>query len=94
MVATGSMSVMTQGEVTHGHQIQRSSWNTKVALLLTSIAAVGFFSLLTLWGQYCSLFLKYFYLFIFRERGREEERQGEKHQCVVASCTPPSGCLA
>ena len=31
-------------------------------------------------------------LFIFRERGREEEREGEKHQCVrdVASCTPPT----
>ena len=23
-----------------------------------------------------------FYLFIFRERGREGERQGEEHQCV------------
>ena len=27
-----------------------------------------------------------FYLFIFRERGREGEREGEKHQCVVVSC--------
>ena len=27
------------------------------------------------------------YLFIFRERGREGERDGEKHPCVVASCT-------
>ena len=35
-------------------------------------------------------FLKRFYLFIFRERGKE----GEKHQCVVASCTPPTGDLA
>ena len=32
-----------------------------------------------------SEFLKSFYLFIFRERGREGEREGEKHQCVVAS---------
>ena len=39
-----------------------------------------------------SLFLR-FYLFIFRERGREEER-GEKHQCLVASHTPPTGDLA
>ena len=31
-----------------------------------------------------------FYLFIFRERRRE----GEKHQCVVASHTPPTGDLA
>ena len=36
----------------------------------------------------------FIYLFTFRERGREEEREGEKHQCVVASCTPPTGDLA
>ena len=35
-----------------------------------------------------------FYLFIFRERGREGERGGKKHQCVVASHTPPTGDLA
>ena len=29
--------------------------------------------------------------FIFRERGREGEREGEKHQCVVASHMPPLG---
>ena len=40
------------------------------------------------------LFLKRFYLFIFRERGREEEREGEKYQCVVASRLPPTGDLA
>ena len=34
-----------------------------------------------------------FYLFIFRERGKEGER-GEKHQCVVASHAPPTGDLA
>ena len=32
-----------------------------------------------------------FYLFIFRERRREGEREGEKHQCVVASWAPPLG---
>ena len=37
---------------------------------------------------------KRFYLFIFKERGREEEREGEKHQCVVASQAPPTGDLA
>ena len=30
----------------------------------------------------------------FRQRGREEEREGEKHQCVVASPAPPIGDLA
>ena len=28
-------------------------------------------------------------LFIFRQRGREGEREGEKHQCVVALCPAP-----
>ena len=36
-------------------------------------------------------FLKRVCLFIFRERGREGERDGEKHQCVVASHMPPTG---
>ena len=40
-----------------------------------------------------SFFLR-FYLFIFRQRGREGEREGEKHQCVVASHVPPTGDLA
>ena len=35
------------------------------------------------------LFLKKFYLLIVRERGKEGERKGEKHQCVVASHAPP-----
>ena len=33
-------------------------------------------------------------LVIFRERGREEEREEEKHQCVFVSRTPPTGDLA
>ena len=37
---------------------------------------------------------KRFYLFIFRERGRDGEREEEKHQCVVSSHTPPTGDLA
>ena len=28
---------------------------------------------------------------MFRQRGREGEREGEKHQCVVASPIPPTG---
>ena len=38
-------------------------------------------------------FFTRFSLFIFRQRGREGEREGEKHQCVVVSCTPPTGNL-
>ena len=33
-------------------------------------------------------------LFYFLERGREREREEEKHQCVVASRAPPTGDLA
>ena len=36
----------------------------------------------------------FIYLFIFRERVREEKRRGEKHQCVVASHMRPTGDLA
>ena len=34
------------------------------------------------------------YLFIFRERGTEGEREEEKHPCVVASQAPATGDLA
>ena len=44
--------------------------------------------------DYASFFLKRFCSFIFRERGREGERGAVKHQCVVASCMPPTGDLA
>ena len=37
------------------------------------------------------LFLKQF---VCRQRGREGEREGEKHQCVVVSHAPPTGDLA
>ena len=35
-----------------------------------------------------------FYLFIFREGGREGEREEERHQCVVATHVAPTGELA
>ena len=53
--------------------------------LYTKCSAYGALS-----NVYDHLFLKRFYLFNFRERGREGEREGEKHQCVVASHTPPN----
>ena len=34
------------------------------------------------------------FIYLCLERGREGEREGEKHQCVVASHTPPTGDLA
>ena len=39
------------------------------------------------------LFIFFKDLFIL-DRGREGEREGEKHQCVVASHVPPTGDLA
>ena len=39
-------------------------------------------------------FFKDFLKFIFRQKGREEEREGEKHQCVVASHMPLTRDLA
>ena len=41
----------------------------------------------------CNGFFKV-YLFIFRVRGREGDREGEKHQCVVSSSVPPTRDLA
>ena len=34
------------------------------------------------------------FIYLFLERGREGEREEEKHQCVAVSCTPPTGDLA
>ena len=39
-------------------------------------------------------FFKRFYLFIFREKGKEGERERQKYHCVVASHAPPTGDLA
>ena len=39
------------------------------------------------------IFLKRFFKFIFRQKGREREREGEKHQLMAASCVP-TGDLA
>ena len=41
--------------------------------------------------KYLLSFFKRFYLFIFRERGWEGERAGEKHHCLVALTWPPLG---
>ena len=34
------------------------------------------------------------FIYLFLERGREREREGETHQCVAASHTPSTGDLA
>ena len=35
-----------------------------------------------------------YFFYLFLDRGREGEREGEKHQCIVASHVPPTGDLA
>ena len=40
------------------------------------------------------IFKDFIVLFIFRETGREGEREEEKHQCVVTYCAPLNGDLA
>ena len=42
-------------------------------------------------ASYSILYFKKRFLLIFRERGREGERKGEKHQCVVVFCAPLLG---
>ena len=37
---------------------------------------------------------KNFFLNLFLEKGEGKEKEGEKHQCVVASCVPSTGDLA
>ena len=46
------------------------------------------------YGKLLRVFFLRFYLFIFRDSGREGEREEEKYQCVVASCTPHAEDLA
>ena len=41
-----------------------------------------------------SNFTPSFIYFVFRQRGREGEREGKKHPCVFACHAPPSGDLA
>ena len=41
-----------------------------------------------------NIYIYIYIIYLFLERGREGEREGEKHQCVVASCVPPTGDLA
>ena len=34
------------------------------------------------------------FIYLFLERGEEREREGEKHQCMAASCMLPTGDLS
>ena len=55
------------------------------------MAWTRFHSCQMLLAPFFFFFFLRFYLFIFIERGREGEREEEKHTCVVISCTSPTG---
>ena len=42
-------------------------------------------------GMRNPLFKKKDFIYLFLERGKEGEREGETHQCVVAFLPPPTG---
>ena len=82
-------------EVTHPVLCYIYSWDLRDPAFLVSLAQSH--TALRLFGREhnCILFKKkQFYLLIFRKRGREGEREGEKHQCVVASHQSATGDLA
>ena len=58
---------------------------------LTTRDFVGSNHILCHWNLFTFYFLFLKILFIFRESGREGERDGEKHQCMVVPNTPPTG---
>ena len=37
--------------------------------------------------------ISFLFIYLFLEIGKEGKREGEKHQCVVASCRPLTGDL-
>ena len=61
-------------------------------LKITLLIVLLNYNTITTWTLVVIFFLLRFYLFSFRDRGKEGEREGEKHQC--ASCSPPTGDLA
>ena len=56
--------------------------NFLIGLCSSCTASVSFF--------FKVLFLKIVFIYFFRVRGMEGEREGEKHQCVFASWAPPN----
>ena len=70
-----STEMKCSGELVSLEAMNKDSWLYSQVLLVIENTKVFFFL------RFC--------LFMFRERGREEEREGEKHQCVVASRSSP-----
>ena len=70
-------------------------WNNvfRAWVLIMSLKRIICWDNIYLYDFKFKILKKRFYLFIL-ERGREGEREEEKHQCAVASHTPPTGDLA
>ena len=61
-------------------------WHTKIYVFCQSDQKIGLFFTHSHWLAIV-LAVVFFFLNLFLERGREGERVGEKHQCVVAAHT-------
>ena len=86
-------SLQTQGsEQLRGHSIGYSGWGSKCPFSFRakeSSITVGYFNM----GK-CNPPNHFFQDFVYLNRGEGKEKEGEKHQCVVASHAPPIGDLA
>ena len=67
--------------------LRSDSLHSELRVGVTELQRQGYYWNEDSWGanRHVCVFFKRFYLFIFRERRKEGEREGEKHQCVVAS---------
>ena len=72
----------------HGAETNRDFYTHVIQLLrnFSILLMMVFFSYTDLFSFISFIFLNI--LFIFRERGKEREREGEKHQCVLPFARP------
>ena len=71
----------------------RSGW-ILIPLFKNSLFLYYYLLIIIFHANYKPTFFLDFIFYLFLERGEGKEREGEKHQCVVASRAPPTGDLA
>ena len=86
--------VFSKSQEIHGNVYLWMVPNSEISYLLYLGASIKTAHLIFCYIILLSFLKDFIYLFIFRETGREGERDREKHQCVVASCAPFAGDLA
>ena len=81
--------VQVIARINKGIKLRESSkiWLNETSSARATLSSPG-------WVNYLLLCASYLFIYLFLERGREGDREGEKHQCVVASHAPPTGDLA